>query len=212
MAVAPLYHNAADWHHAIGEVPLSRVVFDPWPGTATEQDLLRMVERDKRLVELLDGTLVEKPMGNYESMIAALISRAILNFVLPRKLGAVGGEQSMVRMKVGRVRMPDVTFTSFARCPGGKIPRDAIIAIAPDLAVEVLSESNTRLEIEQKMSELFASGTRLAWIVDPDTETIEVFHNANSPERVLTGDTSLDGEDILPGFILSLHELFHTYD
>lgn len=173
--------------------------------------MLRFVERDKRFVELLDGTLVEKPMGNYESLIGALILRAILNFVIPQKLGAVAGEQSMVRMAAGRVRMPDVTYTSFARCPGGKIPRDAIINIAPDLIVEVLSETNTRLEIEQKLSELFASGTRLAWVVDAKTETAEVHHKPGGPDQLLHANGTLDGEDVLPGFTLSLIELFNTY-
>ena len=57
---------------ATGLVLLSRIRFDPWPGTATEADLLRFVERDKRLCELIDGTLVEKPVGWEESAIAML--------------------------------------------------------------------------------------------------------------------------------------------
>jgi Uma2 family endonuclease len=211
-AIPPRFQSAAEWLHSLGDVSLERIVFDPWPGTATEQDMIRMVERDKRFVELLDGTLVEKPMGNYESMIAALISHAILSFVLPRKLGAVAGEQSMVRMSFGRVRMPDVTYTSFARCPDGKVPRDAILGIAPDLAVQVLSESSTRLEIQQKLTELFASGTRLAWIVDPEAEAVEIYIQPHEPLRVLRGAESLDGGDVLPGFALSLPEIFHTYD
>lgn len=211
-AIPPRFQSAAEWFHALGQVSLQRIVFDPWPGTATEQDMIRMVERDKRFVELLDGTLVEKPIGNYESLIAALISHAILSFVLPRKLGAVAGEQSMVRMSVGRVRMPDVTYTSFARCPGGKVPRDAIIGISPDLAVEVLSESNTRLEIQQKLTELFSSGTRLAWIVDPEAKTVEVYVQPAAPQRVLRENESLDGGEVLPGFTLSLAEIFHIYD
>jgi hypothetical protein len=63
IAVAPKFDNGEEWHHGLGDVPLSRIIFDPWPGTATEEDLLLMVERDKRLCELIDGTLVEKPPG-----------------------------------------------------------------------------------------------------------------------------------------------------
>ena len=73
--------------------------------------------------------------------------------VLPRKLGTVGGEAFLTRMSSGRVRMPDVCFTSFDRLPGRKASRDPITAIAPDLAIEVLSESNTRPEIAQKLKE-----------------------------------------------------------
>ena len=64
------FANGEEWLASLGGVPLSRVIFDSWPGTATEADLLRFVERDKRLCELIDGTLVEKPEGYWEGMIA----------------------------------------------------------------------------------------------------------------------------------------------
>ncbi|CAA9388406.1 MAG: hypothetical protein AVDCRST_MAG64-1045, partial [uncultured Phycisphaerae bacterium] len=67
------FDNGAEWLAALGGVPLSRIIFDPWPGTATEADLLLFVERDKRLCELIDGTLVEKPVGYFESLIAGLL-------------------------------------------------------------------------------------------------------------------------------------------
>ena len=210
-AIAPRFQSAQDWHRALGDVDESRILFDPWPGTATEDDMVRISDTE-RLVELLDGTLVEKALGSYESAIGFLIGKAVLDFVLRRKLGVVGGEQSMTRTRSGRVRMPDVCFTSFSRLPGGKISREAISAVVPDLVIEVLSAGNTALEIEQKLSELFDSGTRLAWVIDPRAETAEVYHKPGTPDATLHDGDSLDGEDVLPGFTLSLHELFHTYD
>ena len=76
LAVPAKYANAAQWLHELGDVPLERIVMDPWPGTATEQDLLVFVERDKRFVELIDGTLVEKPVGWLESQIALRLAIA----------------------------------------------------------------------------------------------------------------------------------------
>src|SRR5258708_1767086 len=64
------FENGAEWLRALGGVPMERIIMDPWPGTATEADLLRFVERDKRLCELIDGTLVEKPVGWAEAIIA----------------------------------------------------------------------------------------------------------------------------------------------
>src|SRR5580698_1867194 len=84
-----IFANAAEWHHALGDVPLERIIIDPPPGTATEADLLRLVERDKRLCELIDGTLVEKPMGFWEGQIAAQLIIILGNFVNPRRLGLV---------------------------------------------------------------------------------------------------------------------------
>ena len=60
-AAAVRFDDAAQWLRAFGDVPLERINFDPWPGTATGADLLVYVERDKRLCELIDGTLMEKP-------------------------------------------------------------------------------------------------------------------------------------------------------
>jgi len=210
-AIPPRFVNGEEFLHGLGDIPLSRIVFDPWPGTATEQDLLAFVERDKRLVELIDGTLVEKPVGYYESLIASLLIKALLDFVLPRKLGAVSGEAGMLRLADGRVRLPDVAFISFARCPGGRVPREPIPSLAPDLAVEVLSESNTKAEIDQKLREYFTSGTRLAWIIDPAQRSVAVYRAAGEPSRTLGPSDALDGEDVLPGFTMSLVDLFQSY-
>src|SRR3954471_16941118 len=92
------FKNAAEWLHALGDVPLERIIFDPWPGTATEADLLQFVERDKRLCELIDGTLVEKPAGYWEGVIAAVVGRFLGNYAEPKGLGRVSGADSTMRM------------------------------------------------------------------------------------------------------------------
>jgi Uma2 family endonuclease len=203
------YANGAEWLHALGDVPPERIVMDPPPGTATEQDVLRIVEAGDRLVELVDGTLVEKPVGHEESQIAANLVFFLISWVRPRKLGAVTGEAATHRMKRGRVRLPDVAFTSAARMAALPKPRPKIPAIAPDLAVEVLSESNTAAEIKQKLVEYFESGTRLAWIIDPATRSVAVYHAASpGPARVLVETDTLEGESVLPGFSVAVSELF----
>src|SRR5215212_3516506 len=72
------YRTAAEWLHDLGDVPLERILFTPWPGTATEADMLRKVEVEKHLCELIDGTLVEKPVGLYESQVAAVLIQLML--------------------------------------------------------------------------------------------------------------------------------------
>lgn len=201
------FDNAAEWLHALGDIPLKRIIFDPWPGTATEADLLRLVERDKRLCELIDNTLVEKPMGYWEGFIALELGRHLSNFATPRKLGVVSGADSTMRMKSGRVRLPDVAFVRTDRLPK---TREPIPTLAPDLAVEVLSESNTTAEIDQKLREYFASGTQLAWIIDPDAETVRIYHTAETVAALLEKDGTLDGEAVLPGFKLAISELFRN--
>jgi Uma2 family endonuclease len=116
------FENGEQWLAALGGVPHSRIVFDPWPGTATEADLLYMVDHEKRLCELIDGTLVEKPVGCWEGLIAANIIVLLAAFVSPRNLGAVFGADSTLRMKSGRIRLPDVSFVASARLPQTREP------------------------------------------------------------------------------------------
>ena len=204
----PWFDNAAQWHAALGHVPLNRIVFNPPPGTATEQDLLRLADVDDRLCELVDGTLVEKPVGFYESEIAARLIAHLGMVVYPQDRGAITAGDGPIRMASGHVRMPDVSYVSFADVPGGRVPAAAIPTVPPTIAAEVLSPSNTRREIELKRHEYFASGTRLAWVLDPPTRTVAVFTNPDTPDRVLTDGDVLDGGDVLPGFSVPVSTLF----
>ena len=202
------FDNAADWLRSLGGVPPERIVFDPLPGTATEADLLRLVERDKRLCELIDGTLVEKPVGHFESIVAAVLITYLNQFVLPRGLGYVTGGDGPMRLRGGRIRLPDVAYFSFDRLPNRRVPADPIPTVTPDLAIEVLSESNTVAEIDQKLREYFQSGTRLAWVIDPRPRTVAVYLSPDAPVRVLNEQDPLDGEHVLLGFTMPVAELF----
>src|SRR5262249_44762398 len=79
--------------------------------------------------------------------------------------------------------------------------------VAPNLAVEVLSEGNTPAEIERKLKEYFLAGVELAWIVDPFKRTVAV-HTAPDRLRTLSEKGTLDGGSVLPGFTLAVRELF----
>ena len=68
--VSPAIETLADLHARLGNVPLQRIRCHPAPGTATEADVLVYPRGEKRLYELVDGVLVEKPMGYYESLLA----------------------------------------------------------------------------------------------------------------------------------------------
>jgi Uma2 family endonuclease len=204
------YKTAADWLHDLGDVPPERILFDPLPGTATEADLLHKVEVEKQLCELVDGTLVEKAMGLIESLIASRLIEALLSFVRPRRLGAVSGEAGTLRLGKGLVRLPDVAFIAAEKFRG-HLPLESIPSIAPDLAVEILSKSSTRREIERKIAEYFEAGTRLVWIIDPETRTA-IAHRSLNVRQAIAEDGTLDGDDVLPGFHISLAELFKAAD
>ena len=195
----------------LGGVPLERIRFRPFPGTATEEDVIRIEAQENRLCELVEGVLVEKPMGFRESLLAVALARYLHEFVSPRNLGLVTGEGGMMRLFAGLVRIPDVAFISWARLPSGRVPNAPIPRLSPDLAVEVLSRSNTPAEMRGKREEYFAAGVALVWMVDPEDRRVTVF---TSPEDSVAYDESdvLDGSRVLPGFSLALSHLFAELD
>jgi Uma2 family endonuclease len=91
------------------------------------------------------------------------------------------------------------------------VPKDAIYRIAPDLAVEVLSKSNTLAEMSRKRSEYFQAGTRLVWEFDADAKTVDVY---TQPEQKITlqANQTLSGDPVLPGLTISLTDLFAQLD
>ena len=195
----------ADLIESLGDVPLNRIRLDPPPGTATEEDVLRLEASEDRLCELVNGTLVEKPMGRKESMLALWIGFRLNGYLEKNNIGELSGADGSMRLRERLVRIPDLAFVLWENSPGEDAP--AIPDLAPDLAVEVISPSNTKKEMELKRKEYFQAGTTLVWEVFPERKEVDVY---TSPTRVRTlqiGDT-LDGGKLLPGFKLPLSELF----
>jgi Uma2 family endonuclease len=195
----------------LGGIPLSRILADPAPGTATEADLLDVKRQFDRLYELVDGVLVEKDMGYVESILAGAFIQILRNFVVPRNLGLVSSPDGSIRLFPGLIRIPDVAFASWDRFPDRRIPKEPIPSLAPDLVIEVWSESNTLTEMERKRGEYFAAGVQLIWEVDPDTRTVVVYTPDGTVNR-LNISQSLDGGVVLPGFVLEIGELFSELD
>lgn len=201
----------ADLLKRLGNIPAARVRLYPTPGTATEKDVIKVLDRENRPCELVDGTLVEKPMGYEESEIAATIIILLGSFVRRHKLGIVTGPDGTIRLFPGLVRIPDVAFASWDCFPGRKRPRAPIPHLAPDLVVEVLSKSNTKGEMSRKLREYFEAGVRLVWMVEPKKRSVRV-HTAVDQSVLFAEGQSLDGGAVLPGFVLSVNELFPKDD
>ena len=134
----------ADVLQQLGGISPRRVRFRPAPGTATEDDVIKIRDRERRLFELIDGVLVEKVMGYWESALAIELARLLGNFVSRRKLGTLAGEAGMLRLSPGLVRIPDLSFISRPRIAPLRRARAPILPLAPDLAIEVLSEGLIR--------------------------------------------------------------------
>ena len=158
---------------------------------------------------LIDGELVYEEMGSggRSSELAGLMVTFLNMHVRPRRLGKIYGADGtfILRRDPDTLLVPDAAFVSTERIPPGD--DRGFVAVAPDLAVEVLSPSNRPTQIASKVALFIQYGTRLVWIVDPDGETVTVHAPDVEPRTLGKGDT-LDGGDVLPGFALPLAELF----
>jgi Uma2 family endonuclease len=199
--------TAAEMQDQLGGIPLERIRMVPPPGLATEKDLLSIIDSEDRICELIDGVLVEKPMGYFESQLAMLLGYFIRSYLEEHDLGIVLGEAGTLRILADQIRVPDVAFISWRHFPDRLLPAEPVPAIAPDLAIEVLSKGNTKREMERKLDDYFASGVVLVWFIDPASHTAEVYESRNERRIVSFGD-SLSGGNVLPGFELPLKHLF----
>ncbi|MEP7341800.1 MAG: Uma2 family endonuclease [Acidobacteriota bacterium] len=179
------------------------------PEVWTEQKLMQLPD-DGNVYELVGGELAMSQAGFEHGDIAMLLGGSLSAYARERKLGRVVAASTGFWMKTGNARSPDVSFISKERLRGRR-PTKKFFQGAPDLAVEVISPNDKWQEASKKVAELFANGTRLAWVVNPADQTVLVYHSAQ-PDRILKAGDLLDGEQVIPGFTFPVAELFAEYD
>jgi Uma2 family endonuclease len=199
--------TAGELLHTLGDIHPERLRLRPAPGTATERDLLDIHRLERRLYELVNGVLVEKVGGYSEALLIPWLAFLLHRHGKAHDLGSIAGPSGGVRLAPGVVRLPDLSFVYWDRLPGRTVPSDPILGLAPDLAVEVLSPSNTKQEMALKVREYFLAGVRLVWLVGPGKRTVRVYTAPDQSVRLPEGQ-ALDGGDVLPGLRLPLREVF----
>lgn len=176
----------------------------------TEGDLYAMPD-DGLKYELQAGLLVSEPLPGFRhGRVAARLSRLLDSYVHERRLGVVLANDAgfVLARDPDTVRGPDVSFVSAERLEAATDPTRAFPG-PPDLAIEVLSSSNTAAAIRAKVADYLAAGTRLVWLVDTGREAVTAYRSLLSP-RVLAADDEIDGEDVVPGFRVRVTALFEA--
>jgi Uma2 family endonuclease len=211
LSAGPSHQTLAHLVHQLGDIPLERIRTQPPPGAATLPDVVDCKAKQGCLCELIDGVLVEKAMGFREGVIEMGIGTALSQYNLSHRLGVITSASSMYQIQSNLVRLPDVGYAFWGRFPGGKVTDDPAPRIAPDVAVEVLSPSNTRREMDRKRAEYFAAGTQLVGMVDVAERTVTAY---TAPDRftVFQATDTLRAENVLPDFALPLGSLFAQLD
>jgi Uma2 family endonuclease len=174
--------------------------------TVTEQEFDEFVmlpENADRMFELIAGEIVEVVSNPNSSRLGMKIGARITIFVDEHDLGYVTGADGGY-IVAGERYIPDAAFVSKAKYP--VLAEDGYNPYPPDLAVEVLSPSNTDTEMRIKVVNYLRAGTTL-WVADPNKKQIEVY-SPKHPPKTLGIDGVLDGGDVLPGFTLAVREIF----
>ncbi len=186
----------------------------------TDEEFMALPDHGSRY-ELVDGEVVDVGNSGMEhGNISADLCGLIELYVRPKKLGVTCNSSTAFTLKSGNKRSalrssaslsPDISFVSKERLQGIRRLPKGFFQGSPDLAVEVISPSNTFEEIHTKLVEYFDNGCQLAWVINPDERSVVVYRQPQ-PERLLKLTDSLDGEDVIPGFTFPVAELFAELD
>ena len=164
--------------------------------------------RNEGRYELVDGEVVEMaPVRRRHGRTAINIGAAFHNYC--RRTGAGWSEVEVgyrVRSGPDTVRGPDVSLV-LSEDPEEDEQDSGFVIGAPDIAVEVVSPSNTTAELERKVAEYLAAGSQRVWVAHPSIRSVTV-HRADGATITYTGDNSITDEELLPGFSLPLSEIF----
>ncbi|MEW6307124.1 MAG: Uma2 family endonuclease [Verrucomicrobiota bacterium] len=179
----------------------------------TEEELQSLPE-DGYIHEVVNGELVMSPKNDFfHGRICTRLVYALEGFNRLHKLGVLLDSSSGFWMFNRNCRAPDVSFVTKARLDALKFKPSTrrFFPGAPDLAVEILSPNNTRAEIDERLKDFFGSGTQIAWVINPESECVEVCH-APDKRQLLGSGGFLDGELLLPGFRYPIADLFKEWD
>lgn len=174
----------------------------------TADDLAAMPDDGYRY-ELVKGELVRLPISSYRSSRTAVrLSSRLQQFVEAHGLGSVAGADGayIFARDPYTVRVPDVSFVRAERLPPPE-RWERFLELAPDLAVEVVSPSDSSNEVQETVREYLDAGVQAIWMVHPQQRTVTVYA-ADRTARVLYADDQLDGGALLPGFAVRVAELF----
>jgi Uma2 family endonuclease len=157
--------------------------------------------------ELIDGEIVRmSPSGAEHGNVAANVLAVVRDYVKQHKLGRVFAAETGFKLAARHVRAPDVAFVRAERLAEG-IPRKFFDG-PPDLAVEVVSPSDTWPEVQETVEDWLARGTRSCWVIDPKTKLVVVHHADGKITRF--DRNSVMSDEVLPGLSIPVAEFFEV--
>ena len=173
-------------------------------------EFLETVQDEARRFELVEGVIVEMtPPSMGHGHFAGRIYGKFFVYLEKNPIGLPFVDNVGYRLDSKTIFVPDVSFVSQEHLI---IPLPRISPVAPDLAVEVLSPSNTFKEILFKIESYLRYGTKMVWIIHPEDEVVNVWRvmpDGSLNKRTFTKEDTLSGEDVLPNFTLPVSDIFN---
>jgi len=175
--------------------------------TFTPADLLKMPDGNR--YELVDGQLVETTMSLWSSYVAGNADYFLRSFcrtagsawVLPE-----GTTYQCFPSAPGQVRKPDVSVIRVERLSIAEAREGGHVTLVPDVMVEVVSPHDNALNVQEKIEEYLQAGVPLIWVIYPETQTVYAYQGG--AVKLLHAQDDLTGNDVLPGFVCPVAELF----
>ena len=172
---------------------------------ASIEDVLRLGARGERY-EIIDGEMVAmSPTGLQHANVETHVAWVFHSYVLPRGLGQVYSGEALFRLdpEARLSRAPDVAFVRQERLEGQDLT--GAFAGAPDLAVEIVSPSDSAKDVQRKVEDWLAYGTRVVLVLYPETRSLVFWHPDHAVP--LHGDDIVDLDEVLPGFRCTVRDL-----
>jgi Uma2 family endonuclease len=174
------------------------------PTRVTVEEFLAM-EETKPYLELINGEVVPKAMPTAKHSAAVReILYWLTAFLKTHRIARVDTELRHRDENQDWVFLPDICVTRLDRWPADD---SGAIAVAPDIAVEVLSPDDRPGRLNERVDYYTSAGTKLVWVVDPELQSVTVYRPSAAPE-FFRATGMLSAEPVLPGFALDLADLF----
>ncbi len=170
---------------------------------------LAIVNRDLRLERSATGELiVMPPTGSNTGKRNADIEGQLWFWNRQTKLGVVFNSSTGFHLPNGADRSPDAAWVKLERWEAlTPEEQEGFAPLCPDFVLELRSKSDNMEPLRAKMREYMENKARLGWLIDRKNKKVEIYRQGRDVE-ILDNPTTLSGEDVLPGFVLDLTEVW----
>jgi Uma2 family endonuclease len=192
---------------------MDTITLDVKPIELTDEQFFKLCQanRELRFERSADGELIiMAPVTGMSGYRNLKLSQQLANWADTNDLGVGFDSSTGFKLPNGADRSPDASWVRIERWNAlTEEQKDSFIPLAPDFAVELRSKTDVLQTVQTKMQEYIDNGVRLGWLIDPKNRRVEIYRSGRDVE-ILESPISLSGENVLPGFVLSLAPLWDS--